>query len=85
MRYASAMPDAEAPLMLSVSGARGIINHSMTPDVAAGRVARGHGVEGSALEYLANTLEHLAQLGIKESPLHGILEMARRLSRLPRR
>ena len=49
----------------------------LAPDEAARRVARGHGVEGSALEYLANTLEHLAEMGIKEGPLHAILEMAR--------
>ena len=50
----------------------------MAPDEAARRVARGHGEEGSALEYLANTLEHLAEMGIKEGPLHAILEMARK-------
>ena len=49
----------------------------LAPDEAARRVARGHGFEGSALEYLANTLEHLAEMGIKEGPLHEILEMAR--------
>lgn len=49
----------------------------LAAEEAARRVARGHGVEGSALEYLANTLEHLDKLGIKEGPLHGILEMAR--------
>ena len=43
----------------------------------ARRVARGHGVEGSALDYLANTLEQLDELGIKEGPLHGILKLAR--------
>ena len=49
----------------------------LAPDEAARRVARGHGVEGSALEYLANTLEHLTEMGIEEGPLHAILEMAR--------
>jgi len=49
----------------------------LAPDEAARRVARGHGKEGSALEYLANTLEHLAKMGIKEGSLHAILEMAR--------
>ncbi len=49
----------------------------LAPDEAARRVARGHGKEGSAVEYLANTLEHLAEMGIKEGPLHAILEMAR--------
>ena len=50
----------------------------LTPDKAAMRVARGHGKEGSAVEYLANTLEHLDEMGIKEGPLHAILEMARK-------
>ena len=51
---------------------------NLTPDEAARRVARGHGMEGSAVEYLANTLEHLDEMGIKEGPLHRILEMARK-------
>ena len=49
----------------------------LTPDEIAERIVRGHGAEGSALEYLANTIAHLDEMGIRDGPLHRILQMAR--------
>ena len=49
----------------------------LTPDEISERVVRGHGTEGSALEYLENTVAHLDEMGIREGRLHRILEMAR--------
>lgn len=39
-------------------------------------VAQGVGRRGRALDYLANTIRHLDDLGIKDGPLHQVLEMA---------
>jgi len=46
-------------------------------DEEARLVAQGIGPNGSALDYLGNTLEHLDDLGIREGRLHRIYEMAK--------
>ena len=50
----------------------------LTAAQIADLVACGHGVKGTALEYLENTIDQLDQLGIGEGPLHHILALARR-------
>ncbi len=42
-------------------------------------VANGKGDRGTAMDYLASTVEHIDELGIKDSDLHKVLEMARAL------
>lgn len=46
-------------------------------DEQARLVASGVGSRGPALDYLANTVEHLIALGIKDSDLHKVLAKAR--------
>lgn len=41
-------------------------------------VATSIGDRGSAIEYLASTVEHLDQLGIKNTQLHRILDLAKK-------
>ena len=43
------------------------------PERAAELVLQGHGGRGSAREYLENTIEHLKQMGIRDSALQRIL------------
>lgn len=43
---------------------------------AAELIAHGHGQEGSGLEYLTNTIDHLGELGIKDRVLSQIYELA---------
>lgn len=38
---------------------------------------QGHGERGPAIDYLANTVEHLDKLGIRDGVLHRILDKAR--------
>lgn len=42
----------------------------LPPDEAAALIFQGRGVSGPNYEYLASTVIHLDQMGIKESPLH---------------
>lgn len=51
----------------------------MSRQKCAAMVAKGVGERGSSLEYLANTVEHLDQLGIKGTELHRVLEMAKKI------
>ena len=44
---------------------------------AAAYIRRAHGLQGSNAEYLANTIEHLDELGIKEGRLHALLDIVR--------
>jgi cation transport protein ChaC len=39
---------------------------------AAVYIRRAHGLQGSNAEYLANTIAHLDELGIKEGRLHAL-------------
>lgn len=43
---------------------------------AAELVVRGHGLEGSGLDYLRNTIAHLDEMGMCDGPLHRILALA---------
>lgn len=42
-------------------------------------VAHGAGARGTALDYLASTIEHIDALGIKDTPLHQVLAEAKAL------
>ena len=44
-------------------------------------VAQGCGVRGQNLDYLANTVAHMDELGVSEGHLHEVLEAARKLCR----
>lgn len=44
-------------------------------------VAQGCGVRGLNLDYLANTVSHMDQLGVREGHLHDVLSRARKLCR----
>jgi cation transport protein ChaC len=48
----------------------------LAPERAAALVRQGIGKEGSSLDYLRNTVRHLDELGIKDGPLHRVLELA---------
>lgn len=41
-------------------------------------ILQGHGQTGSSVEYLANTVTHLDELGVPDRRLHGLLEDVRR-------
>ena len=49
----------------------------LEPERTAELLVKGHGLEGSGLEYLRNTIAHLDQLGIPDGPLHRILALAK--------
>lgn len=48
----------------------------MSMEKCAKMVAAGVGEKGSSLEYLANTVEHLDKMGIKDTDLHKVLKLA---------
>jgi len=45
-------------------------------------ILRGHGRSGSNVDYLRNTIRHLDELGISDGPLHQLLEVVERKSRV---
>ncbi len=49
-------------------------------DETAALIRQGVGESGACLDYLANTVAHLDQLGITDGPLHGLLERVQRLA-----
>ena len=51
----------------------------LTTDEQAHLVAHGKGDRGTALDYLASTIEHIDELGISDSPLHEVLAKAKAL------
>jgi len=36
-------------------------------------ICQGHGERGACWDYLSNTVRHLDELGIKDSPMHMLL------------
>src|SRR5262249_60522918 len=46
----------------------------LDPDATIALVLQGIGERGSCLDYLANTVSHMDQLGIADSALHDLLE-----------
>ncbi len=46
---------------------------ALSPDTAARYIARAHGENGACRDYLANTVRHLAALGIDEPDLRDLL------------
>jgi cation transport protein ChaC len=52
----------------------------LSPDEAARIIAASAGDRGTGLDYLANTVRHLEELGIADGPLHRIAERVRSLS-----
>lgn len=46
-------------------------------DQQACLVARGLGKNGTALEYLTNTIDHITELGLHDAELHEVLNLAR--------
>lgn len=46
----------------------------LSPERTVQIICQGHGKEGSSLDYLKNTVQHLDQMGIKDGPLHVLLE-----------
>lgn len=46
---------------------------ALPPDTAARYIARAHGENGACRDYLANTVRHLARLGIDEPDLRDLL------------
>lgn len=49
-------------------------------DAAAARIARCRGARGPNLDYLAATVAHLDELGIRDGAMHRLLDKARRLA-----
>ncbi len=45
-------------------------------------ILRGHGRSGSNVDYLRNTIRHLDEFGISDGPLHQLLEVVERKSRV---
>ena len=43
-------------------------------------VAQGVGEKGPAIDYLINTVQHIDELGIKDTDLHKVLKMAQKLA-----
>lgn len=50
----------------------------LDPEAAAALVLQGVGERGSCVDYLANTVGHMDQLGIADSALHDLLERVQR-------
>ncbi|MDA0675404.1 MAG: gamma-glutamylcyclotransferase [Proteobacteria bacterium] len=50
----------------------------LSADEIVARVVQGRGIMGSALDYLANTVRHLDDMGISEGALHDVLALAQR-------
>ncbi len=48
---------------------------SLSPEQAAAMIRKGVGTEGSARDYLANTVAHMDQLGLAEGTLHRVLRL----------
>lgn len=46
-------------------------------EAMAGVICKGHGRNGPNCEYLFNTVRHLDELGIRETPLHRLADMVR--------
>lgn len=46
----------------------------LAPEAIAALICQGHGERGPCAEYLINTVKHLDELGIKDSPLHALLK-----------
>lgn len=53
----------------------------LTLEQTAGRIANCRGARGSNLEYLVRTIEHLAELGVRDHYLSRLLDAARRAVR----
>ena len=53
---------------------------AMSLEEQARLVSQGVGQKGPALDYLANTVGHIDELGIKDTDLHKVLKMARAFS-----
>lgn len=72
-----------------VAGYTFVVRHAheqyvkLSIDEQARLVARGEGLRGSAFDYLANTVAHIDALGIRDSELHRVLEMARAIKAQP--
>lgn len=47
----------------------------LTPEESARLIRQGHGSRGPCRDYLANTIRHLEELGIREGPLHRLLAL----------
>jgi len=52
---------------------------ALEPDQAARLVRQGVGDKGSSRDYLANTVEHLERLGLRDGPLHALLGLVEAL------
>lgn len=52
----------------------------LSMDEQASLVAKGIGNRGTAIDYLANTIEHMDALGIKDTDLHRVLVKAQALN-----
>ena len=52
----------------------------LSVDEQASLVAQGIGNRGTAMDYLANTIEHMDALGIKDTDLHRVFAKAQALS-----
>jgi cation transport protein ChaC len=70
----------------SVTALAFVVDRARSPDYA-GRldderlvehILGGRGHRGSSLDYLASTVRHLDELGIREGELHRLLDLARR-------
>lgn len=46
-------------------------------EAMAGVIGKGHGRNGPNCDYLFNTVQHLDELGIRETPLHRLADMVR--------
>lgn len=62
-----------------------VVNHDhpqyagkLAPEVAARMIAESRGRSGACREYLENTVRHLDELGIRDGPIHALLELLRR-------
>ena len=48
----------------------------LSPEKTAAIVAKGHGKSGSNIEYVQNTIDHLAEMGIRDRGLEDVLQRA---------
>ncbi len=56
---------------------------SLGEDAAAGRIASAQGILGTNRDYLYRTVNHLAELGIEDGPMHSLEAKVRQLANEP--
>jgi len=82
-RTSAAIGEGRSVRALAFVADRGHAQYTCDLDTAetARLVAQGHGARGPNIDYVANTLQHMETLGVRDLHLQRVLELARTLKR----